>query len=90
MKLESFELLEREGYTYRAKVYERVKPKWQIWNNNTVLNTYVGNSLGWYNPNTGAKLANAKIELLLSQEMRRLYLQEMLAENNRANLKPVK
>lgn len=90
MRIQSFELLEQEGQTYKAKVEERIAPKWRFWNRLTTVNTYVGNSLGWYNPHTGAKLRNSEVEVMLANEMRRIYLTEMLATSNRNNLKPVK
>lgn len=90
MKLHSFEILEEEGYTYKAEVWVRVFPRWKFWNNTVKLVTYVGNSLGWYDPTTGAKLRNVDIETQLANEMRRIYLTDMLAAKNRANLKPVK
>ena len=90
MKLESFEVLEEDGQTYKARVVERVAPKWKFWNTEQATNTYVGNTLGWYNPYTGAKLRNTKVEVMLANEMRRIYLTEMLATSNRNNIKPVK
>lgn len=88
--IEEFELLEQEGHTYKAIVRQRASSKWMFWDKSTKVTTYIGNTLGWYDPSTGAQLKDSAILTILSNEMRRQYLQKMLVDQIRSKMKPVK
>ena len=90
MMIEEFEMLEKDGYTYRAVLRHRTRSRWMFWDKTTTTTTYVGNTLGWYDPKTGAQLKDPTMLQLLSNEMRRQFLQKMLVDDIRAKLKPVK
>lgn len=89
MKLIGIEQLDPEAYTYKATIERRTAPRWKFWNSTTIKETYVGNSLGWYNPSTGAKVKIPEVYTLLDNAVRRDYLQSML-KDHKPKLTPIK
>ena len=90
MKLESLKIMDESGLTYQARISKRAASKFAFWNRATVEETYVGNSLGWYNPDTGARLAIPELIITLDNAVRREYLKELMNKHNKPKLTPVK
>jgi hypothetical protein len=88
--IETFEVLEENGLLYLVTIKRRVKPSWKFWNNETIVETYVGNALGWYNRGTGALCSDRFVLDLINNKVRKLEIDKMLNKHNKPKLTPVK